>query len=116
MISNKLLLACVLFAIGQTFGWFHLNSQFKWGWWKDKPFAAIATFMVPAGLCFWWGVKIAYAEMSEVWGPRFLVFSMSYLTFPILTWWLLGESMFTARTMICVFLSFMIVFVQFYGR
>ena len=45
-----------------------------------------------------------------------LVFCMSYLTFPILTWWLLHESMFTTRTLLCIFLSFCIMGVQFWGR
>ena len=40
MPTSKILLACSLFAIGQTFGWFHLNSQFVWEWWKNKPFLA----------------------------------------------------------------------------
>jgi hypothetical protein len=37
---------------------------------------------------------------------------MSYLTFPLLTWWLLNESMFTMKTMLCVTLSFMIIAIQ----
>jgi len=73
-------------------------------------------FSVPTGICFWYGVKLAYEDMGEVWGPRFLIFSMSYLTFPILTWWLMHESMFTTKTMICVLLSFMIVGVQLFWK
>ena len=116
MISTKLLMACTLFAIGQTLAWFQLNSQIKWEWWSNKPILAVLLYGIPAGLCFLCGVRLAYEELQEVWTPRFLVFSMSYLTFPVLTWWLLGESMFTTRTMICVFLSFMIIFVQLWGR
>lgn len=116
LVNSKLLLALLLFAAGQTMGWFQLNSQFVWDWWKDKPLVAACVFSVPTGICFWYGVKICYAEMGEVWGPRFLVFSMSYVTFPLLTWYFLGESMFTAKTMICVALSFAIVAVQLFWR
>ena len=116
MISMKMGAACALFVIGQTLVWFQLNSQFVWDWWKGRPFLATALYSIPAGLCFWLGVKLAYEEMNEVWGPRFLIFCMSYITFPVLTWWLLNESMFTTRTMLCVILSFCIIFVQLFGR
>ncbi len=114
--SIKLFYACCLFVIGQSLVWFQLNSQFVWEWWKGRALLVTLLYSIPAGLCFWLGVKLAYEEMSEVWGPRFLVFCMSYLTFPILTWWLMNESMFTTRTMVCIFLSFCIMGVQFWGR
>jgi hypothetical protein len=112
-----MLYACTLFAIGQTLAWFQINSQFAWEWWKEKPILAVILFGIPAGLCFFYGVKVAYQEMgNQVWGPRFLIFSMSYLTFPILTWYFLHESMFTSKTMICIALSFMIVGVQLFWK
>jgi len=114
--TSKIALACVLFAVGQTFGWFHLNSQFVWEWWKGRPFLALIAFSLPAGLCFWLGIRMAYAEMGEVWGPRFLIFALSYLTFPLLTWYFLHESMFTAKTMVCVGLAFVIALIQLLWR
>jgi len=116
LISPKLLLACVLFTVGQTFGWFHLNSQFVWEWWKDRPFTALIVFSLPAGFCFWAGMRLAYAEMGEVWGPRFLIFCLSYVTFPFLTWYFLNESMFTSKTMICIVLAFAIALIQLFWR
>jgi len=115
-ISSKLILAMSLFALGQTLAWFQINSQFVWEWWKQHPIVAVIVYGLPTGLCFLYGVKFAYEEMGQVWGPRFLIFSMSYLTFPILTWYFLNESMFTTKTMICVFLSMLIVGVQLFWR
>ena len=116
-ISSNLLFGCCLFALGQTLAWFQINSQFVWEWWKTRPLLAVLLYSPPIGICFWYGVKIAYAEMGGiVWGPRFLIFSMSYLTFPLLTWYFLNESMFTTKTMICVFLSMLIVAVQLFWR
>ena len=115
-ISSKLWLALSLFALGQTMAWFQINSQFVWEWWRTKPILAVAVYGLPTGLCFLYGVRFAYEEMGQVWGPRFLIFSMSYLTFPILTWYFLNESMFTTKTMICVFLSMLIVAVQLFWR
>jgi len=116
LLTSRLLLASVLFTAGQALGWFHLNSQFVWGWWQNKPFLPIVTFTVPASLCFWYGMQLAYAEMGEIWGPRFLIFALSYLTFPLLTWYLLGESMFTKRTLTCIVLACMIAAVQLLWR
>jgi len=114
--TSRILLACLLFTTGQLFGWFHLNSQFVWEWWKDRPLLPIFVFTLPASLCFWYGMQLAYAEMGEIWGPRFLIFALSYLTFPLLTWHFLGESMFTAKTMTCVFLAFIIASIQLFWR
>jgi len=115
-ISNKMAIALCLFALGQTLAWFQINSQFVWEWWREHPIFAVCLYGIPTGLCFLYGVRFAYEEMGQVWGPRFLIFSMSYLTFPLLTWYFLNESMFTTKTMICVFLSMMIVGVQLFWR
>jgi hypothetical protein len=114
--TSKLALALALFALGQMLAWFQINSQFVWKWWSDKPVITLLLYAVPTGLCFWYGMKLAYAEMNEIWGPRFLVFSVSYLTFPLLTWYFLNESMFTTKTMICVVLSFVIMGIQLFWR
>ncbi len=114
--SAKLLAACLFFTLGQAFGWFHLNSQFVWDWWKDRPWVALFTFALPCSLCYWYGIRLAYAEMGEVWGPRFLIFCLSYVTFPFLTWYFLNESMFTPKTMLCVVLAFAIALIQLFWR
>jgi len=116
IMSKNMMYVCLLFTVGQTFGFLHLNAQLVWEWWRDKPFVAVVLFSIPAGLCFWLGIKLAYEELGVVWGPRFLMFSLSYLTFPILTWYFLNESMFTAKTMTCVFLSFVIMAIQLFWK
>jgi len=112
--TTELLKACTLFAVGQLLGWFQINSQFVWEWWADKPLLTVFIYSIPASLCFWYGIGIAYRATGEVWGPRLLIYSMSYFTFPILTWYLLNESMFTAKTMLCIFLSFLIMAIQLF--
>ncbi len=116
MPTSNMIWACVLFTLGQALGWFHLNAQFVWEWWKPRPILALFAFSFPAGLCFWKGMQMAFEETGSVWGPRFLIFCASYITFPILTWYLLGESMFTAKTMTCVLLATMIALVQLFWR
>ena len=112
----NIFVGCSLFILGQTLVWFQLNSQFVWDWWKDKPIPAIIFFSIPASFCFWYGVRMVVGEMNELWGHRLLIFGMSYLTFPLLTWYYMNESMFTPKTMICVLLSFAIIAVQLFWR
>jgi len=114
-ISN-LLGACALFAIAQTLVWFQLYSQYIWSWWEGKPLHAALLYGIPASLCFWYGTRLAIAATNAAWSARMLGFGMSYMTFPILTWWLLNETMFTTKTMVCVFLSLMIIMVQLFWR
>ena len=108
--------ACMIMAIGQTLVWFQLYSHYIWKWWEGRPLLATLLYGVPAGLCFWYGTKMAVDATEEAWAARLLGFGMSYLTFPVLTWWLLHESMFTTKTMLCVFLSCSIVAIQLFWK
>lgn len=114
-ISN-LIGGAALFASAQMLVWFQLYSQYIWSWWEGKPFQAAIIYGIPASICFWYGTKLVMDVTNEAWSARMLGFGMSYVTFPILTWWLLNETMFTTKTMVCVFLSFMIVTVQLFWR
>jgi hypothetical protein len=114
--NHYMILACLCMFTAQACVWFSSNSQIVWDWWADKPLLAAILFGVPASLLFWHGTKYGFAAMNELWGPRFLGFGMSYLTFPILTWWFASESMFTAKTMVCVLLSFTIVGIQIFWK
>ena len=105
-----------LFILGHTFAWFQLNSQFVWEWWKDRPLVAVGLYSVPVGLCFWYATRLIVEDTGTVWTSRFLGFASSYFVFPVLTWYLLNESMLTAKTLVCVFLSFLIIGVQIFWR
>lgn len=101
--------------VGHTMGWFAGNSQFVWEWWEDKPVLATVLFGTPAGLAFWKGSKYCFlATGGELWSVRFIAAVFSYTVFPILTWYFLGETMFTPKTMISAILAISILFVQIY--
>jgi hypothetical protein len=117
--SNKLsyvVLGSAFLIMGQILVWFLNNSQFVWEWWKDKPVITALIYAIPSGILFWYGTKYTYAGLGGVWGSRLLGFGLSYITFPILTYVFLRESMFTPKTMICVFLSFCIVVIQIWWK
>jgi ABC-type maltose transport system permease subunit len=107
-----MILGMLAFFIAQVLVWFQTNSQLIWGWWRDKPLAAALIFALPVSLLFWYGTKYIYDATEELWTVRLIGFGMSYLTFPFLTHWLLGESMFTSKTIICTLLAISILWIQ----
>ena len=110
--DKQLLLGMGAYFIAQLCVWFQSNSQFVWEWWKDKPLTAAAIFAFPISVCFWYGAKYIYESTGQLWTARFVGFGMSYLTFPILTHYLVGESMFTAKTLICTGMAITIIIIQ----
>lgn len=105
-----------LFTMCHVVGWFGNALQFMSDWWASRPLLTVAIFSVPTGAFAFYAVRYAYAGFDgSLWAARFLGFSASWLVFPVLTWLFLGESMFTAKTMICTVLSFAILAVQIYG-
>ena len=112
----NLFYSMILYMIGHTFVWFEINSQFVWEYWKNKPLLSACIYAIPTSLCFWYATKIAYYELDSLWGPRFLAFSMSWMTFPFFTWYFLNESMFTTKTMICCGLAASIIGIQLFWK
>ncbi len=110
--SSDMLIAMGLFVCGHVLAWYTHNSQFVWEFWKNRPILSNVLFGLPCGIFFWYGAKHCVAATDMLWTSRFVAFSLSYVTFPIMTWWYLGESMFTTKTLMCTMLAFMIVIVQ----
>ena len=95
--------------------WFSTNLQLVDEGLAAKSLMVAVLLAVPTTLLAYFGTKFGYQGLGEsAWGVRFFAFSISYLVFPILTWWFLGESMFTVKTLLCVLLSFFIIMIQLY--
>ena len=114
--NKELLLGIVYFFVGQVLVWYQSNSQFVWDWWKDKPVITALIYSIPISLLFWYGTKHIYDSTSQLWTARFLGFGMGYLTFPILTYYYLNESMFTTKTLLCTALAVMILLIQVFWK
>ena len=116
MISqSKLFLAIGLFAVAQAGAWFQLNSQLVWKFWENKPLLSAIVYGIPTSMCFWYGWRIIAENMDSVWPARFMASSTGYMIFAGLTWYLLGESALTLKTMSCIFLAFLIILIQIYA-
>lgn len=94
--------------------WVTTNLQLVEGW-KDtnKIWYVIIALAIPTSLIAAQATRLLYSSLDSVWAIRFVGFGTSYLVFPIMTWILLGESMFTLKTLLCIALSIVILMIQF---
>ena len=107
-------LGIFLFLLGQILGWFQLNVQSFTEYWKDKPLLSAVLMGVPTSVLFWYGWKFVVEETGSAWSARFIASCAGLIIFPILTWAILGESMFTTKTMICLGLTIIIMLIQLF--
>ena len=111
--TYNLLYSFLLFLLLHVFVWFSSNSQFVSDEWNQKSFYIMLGVSVPISLCAYYASRFGYTALGEsVWSIRFLAFGTSYLVFPALTYILLGESMLTLKTLICIALSLIIISIQ----
>jgi len=113
--TSGILLGCLVFALGQILGWFQLNSQFMWKWWEGRPIVSALVFGLPTSIVFWYAWRMISTSTDSVWTARFIGSGTGFLVFPLLTYFCLGESMFTIKTISCLVLSIVIILIQIYA-
>jgi hypothetical protein len=115
MTDHSLLTACFLFSLVHIFVWLSTNLQFISPEVKSYSLMVSIFLAIPTTLCAYFASQNAYGILGDsAWGVRFLAFGISYLVFPIMTYLFLGESMFTIKTISCILLSFVIVYIQIF--
>ena len=111
MIWNKYILVSILLAVlGNIVVWFQLNGQLKWEFMRNNMFLVCLVGM-PVSYIFYKVTEYGYLGLGSLWGVRFLVYAASYLVFPFLTYWVLGEGL-TIKTIISIILSLIIILIQ----
>lgn len=113
MFNSNIFIGICLVVCGHVLAGYTHNLQFVYEFWKNRPVLSNMVFGIPCGFAYWYATKHFMAATGELWSIRFIAFSLSYLTFPLMTWYYLNESMFTTKTLICTFLAVIIMFVQF---
>ena len=110
---NKNVIFCVLLLFfGQILVWYQLNSQLVWEWAKGtKSMWFMALLGVPISLLLWLGTKWGYLGFGNLWAVRFMGFAASMITFPIITYYMLGEPM-TLKVWITMGLALIIMLIQ----
>ena len=110
----NVVIAVFLFVITDILVWFQLNSQFLNEWWKSRSLLLCALLALPIAFGYYFAWSYAVAAFGSWWGVRFIGFALTFLVFPVLTYYLLGESFLTSKTLICTLLAICILGVQAY--
>ena len=102
----------LLFFFGQIMAWFQSNSGIIT---EENPTRAMfiaAAFAPMTTLAFAFGTKLMYENMDSLWSIRFITFGIGYLVFIPLTWYFLGEEMFTVKNGISLILCLALLLTQ----
>ena len=105
--------AVIIYFIGSIGVFFEHNLQYINSWWENKKLLTIFIFAIPVSYCYLTSWTHFTNYFNSVWATRFLFFGLSYLIFPILAYVFLGESPFNFKTISCVLLSFLIIYIQY---
>ncbi len=112
MLNKYIVITTILFFVNNIIIWYQLNSQLVWEWAKtSKAMWFSALLGIPIGLLFWYGTKLGYQGFNSLWSVRFMGFATSMMTFPIMTYFYLGEAI-TLKTLITILLCIVIMILQ----
>ena len=107
-----IVLTLLSFLLANILVWYQLNSQLVWDWAKGTKSMWIMSLLgIPISLLFWYATKIGYIGFGNLWAVRFMGFATSMLTFPIMTWLYLGETI-TLKTLVTILLAIIIMILQ----
>ena len=112
MILNKDVLICVtILFVAQIVIWFQLNGQLKWEWFKDNYFL-MSLMGIPISYMLLLTTKYGFQGFGELWPIRLLGFATGMISFPFITYFILGEGI-TLKTGISILLAIVIMLLQF---
>ena len=112
----NLYIGLLFFLLANIIAWFQFNAQFISKWWSDKPLLINFLLAVPMGLCFWFAIKNIVEATGELWASKLIGFGVSNVVFAIFTYIFMGESIFTTKTMTCMFLASIIIYIQIFWK
>ena len=101
-----------IFMIAQVLAWFQSNSGILGEPFKSNYIYIAILFGPIVSLLFAHATIMLYEHM-ELWSIRFLTFGMGYLIFIPLTWYFLGEEVFTLKNIISFLLCCALISIQF---
>ena len=112
MNTKYIIITTLLFIFNNIIIWFQLNGQLVWGFWKSpKGIATSLILGIPITGLFWLATKLGYQGFGNLWAVRFMGFAVSMMTFPIITYMILGEGI-TLKTGISIVLAGVIMILQ----
>jgi hypothetical protein len=108
----KAAIAISLFIVGQIVAWFQSNSGIIGEPFKSN-YVLIAIVLGPIVSLLFVHATIMLYETMPLWSIRFVTFAIGYLIFIPLTWYFLGEAIFTLKNILSFLLCCAIISIQF---
>ena len=109
MNKNVIITILILF-LTQIVVWYQLNGQLVWKWAKDNPFI-LSCLGIPISYLFILTTKLGYDGFGSLWPIRLLGFATGMISFPFITYFLLGEGI-TIKTGVSIILAIIIMLIQ----
>lgn len=115
-LMSNLLLAFILFCIGQSLIWVQTNGQFIWPWFKQHPwvisflFGGVISFILIKAT----GYIVSYFD-GLLWPGRFIGFASGILVFAILTYLIMGESL-NSKSIVSLILATVLICIQVFWK
>ena len=107
-----ILISTIVFILSQILIWYQLNSQLVWKWAEGyKSMMWMSLLGIPISILMWLCTKWGYIGFGTLWPVRFMGFATSMMTFPVMTWLYLGETI-TLKTLITILLAIIIMILQ----
>ena len=111
MVNRDVLICVMILFISQIVIWYQLNGQLKWEWFKDNYFL-MSLVGIPISYMLLLTTKFGYSGFGELWPIRLLGFATGMISFPIITYLILGEGI-TIKTGLSIILAIIIMILQF---
>ena len=90
---NNILIAILLFTLGQAMIWFQTNGQFVWPWAKENPMI-MALIGFPISYILIIATKYVVAGFDGLlWPGRLVGFGSGMIVMALFTWYFLGEGL-----------------------
>ena len=108
-------IAISLIIVGQIVAWFQSNSGIIGEPFKSN-YVLIAIVLGPIVSLLFVHATIMLYETMPLWSIRFVTFAIGYLIFIPLTWYFLGETIFTLKNILSFLLCCAIISIQFFMK
>ena len=110
MINKDIIICVTILFLSQIVIWFQLNGQLISQWCKDHPWI-LSLLGVPISYALILTTEYGYKGFGELWPIRLMGFAVGMISFPFITYWMLGEGI-SLITGISIVLSIIIMILQ----
>ena len=113
---NKIIIAILFFAVAQISSWFINNAQFFNKWVHNHPILISIVFSAPITYLFICATRYSAEYFDgQVWPGRFIAFGLGMMSFSILTYIFLDESV-NIKTAVSLVLAGTLLCIQIFWK